>query len=281
MCDFVRLTGGEPTVNRKLPELIQYIRSIDTVKSIGITTNGIVVKSQLAKLVEAGLTHINVSLDTLVPEKFESISRRDKRWLARVLSAIYAAIDAGLVVKVNCVLIRGVNDDEVMNFVQLSRESPVNVRFIEVMPFDDNKWDNKKLMTYFEVIDMLKEKGVGLTKLEKKDPHDTTKWYKPYREANSDELCYQGHVGFITSMSSNFCGGCNRLRLTADGKIKVCLFGSDELNILLALRQGKSDEDIIKMISEAVKKKERALGGHETLIDLASSKNRPMILIGG
>jgi cyclic pyranopterin phosphate synthase len=295
-----RLTGGEPTVNKKLPELIKYIRSIPTVKSIGITTNGIVVKSQLTKLVEAGLTHINISLDTLIPEKFESISRRDKKWLARVLAAVYAAIDVGLVVKINCVLIRGVNDDEIKDFVELSRESPVNVRFIELMPFDDNKWDDKKLITYFEVIDVLKQQGIGLVKEAKKDPHDTTKWYEPHYLSDTPsadtatgestegvgvgeeerERC-EGRLGFITSMSSNFCGGCNRLRLTADGKIKVCLFGSDELNLLQALREGKTNEEVIAMISDAINKKEKALGGHKTLTDLAGSKNRPMILIGG
>lgn len=291
VCHFYvfRLTGGEPTVNKKLPELISFIRSIPTVKSIGITTNGIVVKSQLEKLVEAGLTHINISLDTLVPEKFESISRRDKRWLARVLAAVYASVDAGLVVKINCVLIRGVNDDEIKDFVELSKESRVNVRFIELMPFDDNKWDDKKLITYFETMDVLKEQGIGLVREAKKDPHDTTKWYKPFHISSngsrSDDTAnddfFEGRLGFITSMSSNFCGGCNRLRLTADGKIKVCLFGSDEMNLLQALREGKSNDQIITMISDAVNLKQKSLGGHASLNDLAGSKNRPMILIGG
>lgn len=250
------------------------------------------VKSQLAKLVEAGLTHINISLDTLINEKFEKISRRDKKWLARVLSAVYAAVDVGLVVKVNCVLIRGVNDDEIKDFVELSRESPVNVRFIELMPFDGNKWDDKKLITYFEVMDVLKQQGIGLVKEAKKDPHDTTKWYRPHylpgndstEGGNADSAAYEpfeGRLGFITSMSSHFCGGCNRLRLTADGKIKVCLFGSDELNLLEAMREGKTNEEVIAMISDAVSNKEKALGGHKTLTDLAGSKNRPMILIGG
>lgn len=290
--DKIRLTGGEPTVNKKLPELISYARSIPTVKSIGITTNGIVVKSQLSKLVEAGLTHINISLDTLVPEKFESISRRDKRWLARVLSAVYAAIDAGLVVKINCVLIRGVNDDEIKDFVELSKEAPVNVRFIELMPFDDNKWDDKKLVTYFEAMDVLKRQGIGLVRQSKEDPSDTTKWYKPFHttqisEGKNEDVMrdevemFEGRLGFITSMSSNFCGGCNRLRLTADGKIKVCLFGNDELNLLQALRAGKTNTEIIGMISDAVSMKEKSLGGHDTLNELAGSKNRPMILIGG
>jgi GTP 3',8-cyclase / cyclic pyranopterin monophosphate synthase len=260
------------------------------VRSIGITTNGIVVKSQLAKLVAAGLTHINISLDTLVPEKFEAISRRDKKWLARVLSAVYAAVDMGLVVKVNCVLIRGVNNDEMKDFVELSRESPVNVRFIELMPFDDNKWDDKKLVTYFEAMDVLKQQGIGLARQAKTDPNDTTKWYKPFHLSDgsgascadtAEREMFEGQLGFITSMSSNFCGGCNRLRLTADGKIKVCLFGSDELNLLQALREGKTNEEVAAMISGAVDQKQKALGGHKTATDLAGAKNRPMILIGG
>lgn len=278
--DKIRLTGGEPTVNKKLPELIHYIRSIPSIKSIGITTNGIVTKSQLSKLVDAGLTHINISLDTLVPDKFEAISRRDKRWLARVLASAYAAVDAGLTVKINCVLIRGVNDDEVLDFVRLSQEASLNVRFIELMPFDDNNWDDNKFIPYYEVIDLVNEHGIELVKEKQKDPHDTTKWFKACDQNDSNKE-FDGKIGFITSMSSNFCSGCNRMRLTADGKIKVCLFGSDELNLLKELRDGKTDDDIVSMISSAVKKKERALGGHKSLNELAKAKNRPMILIGG
>jgi cyclic pyranopterin phosphate synthase len=150
----IRFTGGEPTINRDLPELVSFAASCG-IKSIGMTTNGLLLSSQLDKLCQAGLTHVNISLDTLVPSKFETISRRDKNILPRVLSAIYGSVGKGLSVKINCVLMRGVNDDEMANFIDLCREIPVDIRFIELMPFDDNNWTADKLIPYYEAIDIL------------------------------------------------------------------------------------------------------------------------------
>lgn len=153
----IRFTGGEPTINKQLIDLIKHCNSIKTIKSIGITTNGLILKSQLDKLCEAGLTHVNISLDTLDPIKFEKISRRDKKGLAMILSSIYAALSKNISVKLNCVLMRNINYSEIIDFVKLTQEARVDVRFIEVMPFEDNHWDPQQLVPYYEAIDYLKE----------------------------------------------------------------------------------------------------------------------------
>jgi molybdenum cofactor biosynthesis enzyme MoaA len=152
----IRFTGGEPTINKDLAELITHSRSIPTINSVGITSNGLVLKSQLDRLCEAGLTHVNISLDTLDADKFASIVRRDRKGFNKVLAAVYAAVAKGLTVKINCVVMRGVNDMEVAQFADLAREVKIDVRFIELMPFDDNNWDAKKLVTFWEILDSLK-----------------------------------------------------------------------------------------------------------------------------
>lgn len=159
----LRFSGGEPTVYKGLTELIGYSRSIPTIKSIGITTNGIKlggIASNMETLRDAGLTHANISLDTLQPEKFERISRRDKRGLVRVFQAIEKGIKFGVRIKINCVLMRGTNDMEIAQFVELAKTLPIDIRFIEVMPFDDNKWSSKTMVSYFEAIDMLKQQVI-------------------------------------------------------------------------------------------------------------------------
>lgn len=154
----IRFTGGEPTINKTLPDLIQYCRSLPSIQSIGITTNGLVLKPQLPKLIAAGLTHVNISLDTLDPIKYEQISRRDRKGLAMILSSLYAAAASpNLSVKINCVLMRNLNYSEILQFVEMTRSADIDVRFIEVMPFEDNHWDPQQLVPYFEVLDYLKE----------------------------------------------------------------------------------------------------------------------------
>jgi molybdenum cofactor biosynthesis enzyme MoaA len=151
----IRFTGGEPTINKTLPALIAHCRSIPSIQSVGITTNGLVLKSQLDRLCEAGLTHVNISLDTLQTNKYQQISRRDGKGLAMILSALYAALSRNLVVKINCVLMRQINYSEIAQFVELTREAAVDVRFIEVMPFEDNHWEPQQLVPYFEALDHL------------------------------------------------------------------------------------------------------------------------------
>jgi len=275
----IRFTGGEPTVSNQLQELIKHSRSCHNgaIKSVGMTSNGLVLTDKLDGLISSGLSSVNISLDTLSETKFATMTRRDKKGLYRVLSSIYSAVSKGLPVKINCVLMRGFNDDEVVEFVKLTKQIKVDCRFIELMPFDGNEWSPKKFMSYFEVLDMLKQQhNVNLQKDTKHpiDVHDTTRWYS----AGDD---HQGRVGFITSMSSNFCGGCNRLRVTADGKLKVCLFGDEHYSIVDAMRGGQSDSEIIEGIGEVVRQKKAALGGHGNKEKLAETHNRPMILIGG
>jgi len=329
----LRFTGGEPTISNQLEELIAHAHSCN-IRNIGITSNGLILKERLDGLIKAGLTSVNISLDTLIDTKFASITRRDKKNIYRVLSSVYTAVSKGLPVKINCVLVRGLNDGEIAQFVNLTKAVKVDFRFIELMPFDGNEWKSESFISYIEIIDRLKtEYGIELKKelgVKRKprvarsepllgsaaaddsvpvsdsdsdshgrggngpgkepgqgqvqgegegqgfDPSDTTKWYRASPE-------HEGRVGFITSMSSNFCGSCNRLRVTADGQLKVCLFGEDGFNILQSMRDGASDEEIIAHLNGTVKQKKRALGGHATPADIASnsSSNRPMILIGG
>eukprot|EP00607_Mallomonas_marina_P001867 CAMPEP_0182424056 /NCGR_PEP_ID=MMETSP1167-20130531/10200_1 /TAXON_ID=2988 /ORGANISM="Mallomonas Sp, Strain CCMP3275" /LENGTH=361 /DNA_ID=CAMNT_0024603569 /DNA_START=173 /DNA_END=1258 /DNA_ORIENTATION=- len=329
----LRFTGGEPTVSKHLIPLVQYSRSLPTIQSIGITTNGILLHNQLDALQAAGLTHVNISLDTLQPARFAKIVRRDQKLLYKVLSTVFAAVTKGLSVKINCVVMRGVNVDELISFLDLTREMKVDVRFLEMMPFDDNNWDSKSLVSFFEMIDIIRQQGYEVQKQPPVDPHDTTKWYSvrsrrraghdPEREREREEeeeesterreerdsvhdhtragglhekrereeerektsreewVEHRGRLGFITSMSSNFCGGCNRLRITADGKLKVCLFGEEEWDLREAMRDGMSREELLQRIHEAVWRKKKQLGGHASPEALAASKNRPMILIGG
>jgi molybdenum cofactor biosynthesis enzyme MoaA len=275
-------------------------------------------------------------LDSLIESKFEKLTRRPGKYLLRVLSSVYNAINIGLKTKINCVLMAGTNDDEVKDFVNLTKNSSLDVRFIEYMPFDGNKWSNDYVMGYRKVLDNLEYgHGMKLTmdKSSKRssrqnqsvdtntvtdvqihrhvhrhagdngnfDPNDTTKWYRAStgypadisnttatRSASASDTQsasvptpYEGRVGFITTMTDNFCSSCNRIRLTADGKLKVCLFGDDELNLLNLLRDGSSDSEIINEISNAIKKKEKRLGGEQDAINLVNSKNRSMIMIGG
>ena len=228
--DKLRFTGGEPTINSDLCELIRHGRSMPNMGMIGITTNGVKLRSQLDGLVEAGLSSVNISLDTLNPEKFATITRRSSKHFHKVLSSIYAAVAQGLKVKVNVVVMRDFNYEEISQFVDLTKELELDVRFIEMMPFHDNSWEMKKLVSYYEILDNLRNEGGDkvLAQIPSDDKNDTTKWYRASG--------YLGRVGFITSMSNNFCGSCNRLRITADGKLKVCLFGEESYSLVDSLR---------------------------------------------
>jgi len=311
----LRFTGGEPTVSKQLLPLLEHAGALFSpdadadadadinaagagsgaqrqlaIESAGITTNGYALKQQIPALVAAGLTSVNISLDSLQQEKFASLTRRKGTAMLRVLSAVYAAVDAGLKTKINCVLMAGTNDDELGDFVKLTRDTDIDVRFIEYMPFDGNKWKSKSLLGYRDAIARLEhEHGIilepatraakidiadgGADLSELADPNDTTKWFRAPGHV--------GRVGFITTMTQNFCGSCNRLRLTADGKLKVCLFGQDELSLLDCMREGMSDEEVIMQMAGAVRRKEARLGGETTAEDLVGAKNRSMIMIGG
>lgn len=277
----IRFTGGEPTLSKDLKEIIRYSKSLNEkcIKSVGITTNGTLLSAQLLDgLIESGLTSINISLDTLQPDKFAEITRRNKSGILKVFSLINACIARNMPVKINCVLIRGVNDNEIVDFAKLTQDNKVDVRFIELMPFDGNDWHQDKLIGYIEAKDILKRNQLIIVKdLEKVDKHDTTKWYTIQSGSGSG----QGRIGFITSMSNHFCNSCNRLRITADGKLKICLFGDESLSLKDCIRNGLTDEAIIQLIGDTIRKKDAVLGGKTSLELLAKSINRPMILIGG
>ncbi|KAK6928922.1 Molybdenum cofactor synthesis C-terminal, partial [Dillenia turbinata] len=264
----IRLTGGEPTIRKDIDDICLRLSNLKGLKTLAMTSNGIVLARNLPKLKECGLTSINISLDTLVPAKFEFLTRRKGH--ERVMESIYAAIGLGYnPVKVNCVVMRGFNDDKIRDFIELTRENPINVRFIEFMPFDGNVWNVKKLVPYAEMMDEVKERFTSLKRLQ---DHltDTAKNFK-----------VEGHCGtvsFITSMTEHFCAGCNRLRLLADGNFKVCLFGPSEVSLRDPLRCGADDNELREIIGSAVKRKKAA---HAGMFDIAKTENRPMIRIGG
>ncbi|KAH9929660.1 uncharacterized protein B0H18DRAFT_1084030 [Fomitopsis serialis] len=245
----IRLTGGEPTVRKGLGDIISRLNELREfgLESIGMTSNGIALARRLPSLVENGLTHLNLSLDTLDPFKFEIMTRR--RGHEVVLRSLDAALASGLQsVKLNVVIVQGLNDHEALDFLELTRDRDLSVRFIEFMPFTGNKWDRRKMAP-----DELNEPPLL---------HDT--WNK-------------GSFGFISSMSDHFCGSCNRLRLTADGQIKVCLFDAKEISLRDRMREGSTDEELLQTIGFAVQGKKEKHAGME---DIDVVTNRPMILIG-
>tara|TARA_B110000977_G_scaffold34198_1_gene45681 strand:- start:37227 stop:38546 length:1320 start_codon:yes stop_codon:yes gene_type:complete len=272
--DKIRLTGGEPTVRKDLTDIVAKLKQLPGLKTIAITTNGLTLHKRLEELQKCGLTHVNISLDTLVPAKFEFLTRRKGH--DRVLKSIKKAVDLGYdPVKVNVVVMRGVNEDELLDFVALTKDDPVNVRFIEYMPFDGNKWETRKVVSYAEAKGVIEEKHPSLHRSTlnpniKEDASEVAKNFK-----------IEGHTGsvsFVTSMTLNFCGGCNRLRVMADGNLKVCLFGEAETSLRDAMRSGCSDEQLMRTVSAAVKRKAAA---HAGMHDLKNLKNRSMIKIGG
>ncbi|OBZ89679.1 Molybdenum cofactor biosynthesis protein 1 [Choanephora cucurbitarum] len=266
----IRLTGGEPTVR---PDIVSLVQSLGQLKqhglrSLAMTSNGIALKRKLPALVQGGLDTLNISLDTLDPHLFQVMTRR--KGFERVLEAIDLAIQLDMPhVKINTVVMRGMNDRDVLDFVAYTKNHPVNVRFIEYMPFDGNRWHSDKLIPFKELVYRIESVYGRLDRL-KDSPNDTTKHF--------GVPGYKGKIGFITSMTDHFCGTCNRLRITADGSIKVCLFGNTEVSLRDMLRQGKGDQELLDIIGMAVKKKKKQ---HAGMFELASRKNRPMILIGG
>ncbi|GAB4858001.1 GTP 3',8-cyclase, mitochondrial [Ancistrocladus abbreviatus] len=264
----IRLTGGEPTLRKDIEEICLQLSELQGLKSLAMTTNGITLARKLPRLKECGLTSLNISLDTLVPAKFEFMTRRKGH--ERVMQSIDAAIDLGYdPVKVNCVIMRGFNDDEICDFVDMTRERPINVRFIEFMPFDGNVWNVKKLVPYAEIRHQVLKKFPSLNRL-KDHATETAKNFKIDG--------HRGSVSFITSMTEHFCSGCNRLRLLADGNFKVCLFGPSEVSLRDPLRSGADDNELMEIIGKAVKRKKAA---HAGMFEISNTANRPMIHIGG
>ncbi|NXD08769.1 MOCS1 protein, partial [Nothocercus nigrocapillus] len=264
----IRLTGGEPLIRPDVVDIVGQLNKLEGLKTIAVTTNGINLARLLPRLKEAGLNAVNISLDTLVPAKFEFIVRR--KGFHKVMEGIHKATELGYhPVKVNCVVMRGFNEDELLDFVDFTKDLPLDVRFIEYMPFDGNKWNFKKMVSYKEMLDTIKQRWPELENL----PCEASSTAKSYKVPH-----FQGRISFITSMSEHFCGSCNRLRITADGNLKVCLFGNSEVSLRDHLRLGATEEDLVQIIGAAVGRKKKQ---HAGMFNISQMKNRPMILIGG
>lgn len=264
----IRLTGGEPLVRKDVDQLLSRLGQIEGLETFAITTNGLLVPKKIKMMKAAGINLMNISLDTLKPEKFEFITRR--KGFDLVMRAIDMAIEHGYTpIKVNCVVMKNFNEDELADFVELTRHKPIEIRFIEYMPFDGNGWNDGRFLSYRDMIAVIEKVHPTLERMQD-GPNDTSKTYRVPG--------YKGRVGFITSMSDQFCSSCNRLRLTADGNLKVCLFGKAEVSLRDVMRDGGSDDDLRDVIEAAVLRKKAA---HAGMYNLAEMENRPMILIGG
>jgi len=264
----IRLTGGEPLVRKDAADIILRLSKLPV--KLTLTTNATRLHDFVNVLDEAKVSSLNISLDTLDPDKFNIITRRDS--FKKVMDNINLMIDRNFHVKVNVVVMKGMNDYEINDFVAWTKEVPVHVRFIEFMPFEGNRWTSNQVFTWKEMLEEINRKYSPLAL--KGDLHDTAKKYS-----------IEGHKGtfaIISTMSSPFCAGCNRMRLTADGKMKNCLFSKEETDLLSALRNG---DDVLTLIQESIRSKAKELGGQFTKdfenIHIEDLHNRSMISIGG
>jgi cyclic pyranopterin phosphate synthase len=266
----LRLTGGEPLVRSELDVLVKKLAQVPGIKDIGLTTNGILLADQAERLYKAGLRRINISLDALSPEAFREITRRDG--YEQVRDGIEAARAAGFdPIKINAVAIRGVTDNEIVPFGELARETGLEIRFIEYMPLDaDNAWERDKVLFAGEIIDTLSAAIRPLVPLPTNDPS------APATEFEFDDGI--GRIGFIASVSRPFCQSCNRFRLTADGKLRNCLFSLDETDLRSLLRGAATDAEIVQAVRDCVSAKWE---GHEINTARFVQPDRPMYSIGG
>lgn len=264
----IRLTGGEPLVRKDAREIIERLSKYPV--ELTLSTNGVLADAFLDTFVRAGIRSLNISMDSLRPDLFFSITQRD--YGERVRQNILLLLDAGMHVKTNTVVMRGVNDHEVTDFIELTRHLPLHVRFIEFMPFHGNQWEHQKVVPATEMLERI-ARDFEFVKL-KDEVNDTAKKFKVLNHA--------GTFALISTMSAPFCAGCNRLRLTADGKMKNCLFSKTEMDLLTPLRNGL---DVEPLILECLSQKAKALGGQlqpdYKQIDAEEVQNRSMIAIGG
>ncbi len=265
----IRLSGGEPLVRKNLARLVESIASTPGIEDVSLSTNGLLLEEQIDELVSAGLRRVNVSLDTLRPDRFESIARRPG--LERVLAGIDAAIDRGLApVKINCVVMRESNDDEIEDFAAFSLRRPVFVRFIEMMPVHENlDVQRQAYVSADEILERLARNGVLR-------PCDGPGGNGPARYFAFEGAA--GAVGVISPLSHDYCERCNRVRLTADGRLRLCLFGDHEIDLRTPLREGATTEGIAQLLRAAMLiKPER----HHLRLGEAASRMRAFSEIGG
>lgn len=264
----IRLTGGEPLVRKDAKEIIQRLSKYPV--ELAITTNGVFVHDFIETFKQAGLRSVNVSLDSLRKEKNREITQRDE--FDKIYSNINLLLENDFHVKINVVVMKNVNDDEILDFVEWTKKFPVHVRFIEFMPFSGNQWSNEKVFSFKEILELISSK-YKFIKLPNEKNDTAKKYFVPE---------HKGTFAVISTMSEPFCSGCNRLRLTTDGKMKNCLFSKGEVDILDALRNNK---EILPLIKQCVADKAESLGGQFTAeydeTDASQIENRSMINIGG
>jgi molybdenum cofactor biosynthesis protein A len=269
--DKIRLTGGEPLLRKDFPEIISKLATLKT--SLSITTNGILIDRHIEALKEANIKKINLSLDTLISSKFHSITLRNQ--FEKVIDNLHLLLNNNFQVKVNVVLIKGFNENEIIDFIKLTQFLPLSIRFIEFMPFAGNEWDRSKMVSQNEILTATENEfsSEEIEKLED-EKNFTARTYKIKG--------FQGDFGIISSITNPFCDGCNRIRLTANGKIKNCLFSNSETDLLTPFRNGES---ITNLISESIKNKKKVRAGMVTVSEMDDPAlhfdNRSMIAIGG
>ena len=267
----IRLTGGEPLIRKDIPVILEKLATLPV--ELSITSNAVIIDKFIDILKANGVKKINVSLDSLDAAKFKHITRRHE--FEKVYNNILLLVKEGFTVKVNAFLIKGFNDNEIIDFIHFTKDLPISVRFIEFMPFDGNKWDMSKMVSYAEVMNYVNDSFSKDQVIRLEDaPNDTSKNYKIEG--------YKGSFAIISSVTNPFCDSCNRLRLTANGQLKNCLFSSTESDLLTTLRAGNTIEPVIQ---KAVQAKFKIRGGMDTLEKLQQPKlhnnNRSMITIGG
>lgn len=264
----IRLTGGEPLVRKEFPDILQRLSKLPV--ELTMTTNGILVHKHIEQMKQVGMRSINVSLDSLDRETFYKLTKRDQ--FQQVWDNILLLLDQGFRVKINAVALAGIIEHEILDFVKITEKLPLHVRFIEFMPFQGNHWKSEKVITAKQMLEIVSS-NFPIVKLQD-EKHATAKKFQVPG--------FLGTFAFITTMSEHFCGDCNRMRLTADGKMKNCLFGKEEMDLLGAIRAG---QDVETLIVESVKRKHAMLGGQFSPDYLKAKaeeiENRSMIKIGG
>jgi cyclic pyranopterin phosphate synthase len=264
----IRLTGGEPFVRKDAGDILLRLSKLPV--QLTLTTNATRLHEFTQSLEQANVRSLNVSLDTLQPAKFQLITRRNL--FDRVFGNIQLLISKNFHVKVNVVVMKGLNDDEINDFVEWTKNEDVHVRFIEFMPFEGNRWTSNKVFTWKEILERIEKRYTAIRLPD--GIHETAKKYR------ADG--HRGTFAVISTMSAPFCSGCNRIRLTADGKMKNCLFSQNETDLLTAFRKG---EDIGPLIAASIRSKAKELGGQFTKdfekINSENIHNRTMISIGG
>lgn len=266
----LRLTGGEPLVRRDLHLLIERLAAIEGIDDIGLTTNGLLLEEQAQLLYDAGLRRINISLDALSAEKFEQVTRRSG--YDRVIAGIRKAQEVGFdPIKVNAVSIRGVTEQEIVPFGRFARETGIEVRFIEYMPLDaDNAWEREKVLFAREIVETLSREIMPLVSASDQPAH-----------APATDFVFAdgvGRIGVIPSVSEPFCSNCNRFRITADGKIRNCLFSLEETDVRELMRGEASDEEILEAVRASIAGK---WAGHHINAPDFVQPERAMYSIGG